>query len=1038
MKLKFNGFLVLLIVLVAQITFAQERVVSGVVSDNAGLPLPGVSVLVKGTKSGTQTDFDGKFAIKASPSQILIFSYVGMNTQDVKASSASLKVKMVSSAVELEGVVVTALGIKREKKSLGYSTQNVKSDEISKSGRTSVLDALNGKVSGVQITNSGGQAGSGTNVVIRGYASLTGSNQPLYVVDGVPIDNSSEYSNNSAIYGGTPSSNRASDISPDDVASVSVLKGGAATALYGIRASNGVILITTKKGNSGEGLNVELSTSQSTDMPNKFPNLSDKFTTGSNGIWNAATTNNWGPLSNSGALYPVGAHRDLLGTGTIEDIGGQPIITYTDNYKGFFRDGNTARYNIAVSGGGKDNSFYTSISNTAQGGVIPNQEYKRTSFLFSGSQKISDKLEVEAKANYINSSGKYFDGVLIGENLAYFNNNYDVNNPYQDAYGNPTYWHSTIDQPTWSVNKTGEDRQLDRLIANLGFNYKVLPNLSINYKLGVDTYAESRLNHQSIGTKATNANDYMGKLSSTKLFSREFNSDLFIRYDLHLTDDIKVATMVGNNFNQKVFDRLDNTGTSFIVPNLFDIQNTIEKTTSHYSTTQESLGVFGDVTASYKNYLFVTATARNDWHSTLPRAKNNFLYPSLSTSFIYSELMDTKSFYGKLRASYAKTANVPPVAALKDVYYKQDTNYFGNPAFTLGDVQNNPTLKPEDIIQWEVGSELGFLNNKITLDATYYEKKSVDQIVNSPVSNVTGYSSRWFNIGEVVNKGFEATLKLTNLVAIKDLNWSTEFNFTRNKGIVNKVGDGVDRVILGYGNWTNAEIIAEKGLPLGAIYGYTYEHSVAGDLSSPLLVDANGNPSQSAERVVLGNTQPDFILGWNTSFSYQGINAGFTLERKQGGDIINDFGANIAYSGHSAVTDNRYYTSGTSVQGTQNFNGVDENGAAVNVPAKLTKGFYTTTYANVDQNFIEDASWWRLRNIYIGYSVPKKFLKTIKLSGLDFTLSGRNIWLKTNYSGVDPEVNSRGVGSGGAGLIGIDANSIPNTKSIDFSVKIKL
>jgi TonB-linked SusC/RagA family outer membrane protein len=1044
MKLKFNGFLVLLVVLVAQLTFAQERSVSGIVSDNAGMPLPGVSVLVKGTKTGTQSDFDGKYSIKAQPSDVLVFSYVGMKSTEKSASSTTVNAKLASDAMELESVVVTALGIKKSSKALAYATQTVKGDEVLKSGRSNVMDGLSGKVSGVQITNSGGQAGGGTNVVIRGYSSITGNNQPLYVVDGVPIDNSTE--NTGSTFSGTPSANRASDISPEDVANVTILKGGAATALYGIRAANGAIIITTKKGKVGGGFNIDLSTNYSTETANKYPSLSDKFTTGSNGIWNSGTTNQWGPLADSGATYPAGTERDLDGNGTIEDISGQKIVVYPNNYKNFFQNGNTVKYNIAVSGGGEKNSFYTSISHLDQEGIIPNNTFKRTSALFSASEKFTDKFDMDAKVNYINSSGKFFNNSQISQTLGYFNNTYDVVNfPYQDQYGNRTYWHGSISDPMWTVNKTGENRNLDRFISNIGFNYKITSKLTISYKIGLDTYSEQRRNYNPIGTAEFQDTNYLGDLREMRINSRDINSDLFLRYDTNLGDDFKISAMVGQNFFQKKYDQLTNTGTSFIIPDLIDIQNTVEKKINHYSYSKELIGYFGEITTSYKNLLYLTLTGRQDKASTLPVANNTFFYPSASLGFIFSELLNKDSFYGKLRGSYAGIANIPDAGQLQTIYKKQDVNYFGLPAYSLDDTNANRNLKPENIKQWEVGLELSFLRNKIGFEANYYNKHSYDQIIYAPVSNITGFTTQIMNIGEIENHGIEATLRFTDLIKTEGLTWTTEFNFTKNEGNIIKVGEnGLDQVQLSSDtSWSNGAVIAKAGMPFGAIYGYTYEHSIPGDQNSPLLVNAAGTPSLSAEKVVLGNTLPDFILGWNTAASYKGINAGFTLERKQGGDVINDFASQNSYSGHGTNTENRYYTTGTDVKGTQNFHGVDASGKPVDVATPLNKAFYTTLYRSNTQNFVEDASWWRLRNVYLGYTVSKNILKKTGLAGLEFTFSARNLWLKTNYSGIDPELNSSGTAAttgstAGNGSIGIDSNSIPNTKSFDFGVKVKL
>ncbi|MFK7058871.1 SusC/RagA family TonB-linked outer membrane protein [Flavobacterium oreochromis] len=1039
MRSKFKWIYTLLIVLTVQFSFAQEKTITGVVTDSSG-PLPGVNILVKGTQRGVSTGFDGKYIIKAKEGETLIFSFMGMpDANRIIGASNTINVLMNEGSKQLGEVVVTALGVKKSSKTLAYSAQNIKSEEISKSGRANLLDGLNGKVSGVQITNSGGQAGSGTNVVIRGYSSITGNNQPLYVIDGIPIDNSSENTDPSSPLGGTPTTNRASDISPDDIESVSILKGGAASALYGIRAANGVVMITTKKGKNGKNLNIEFATNISTEEANKFPSLSDKFTTGNNGIFNSATTNQWGPLSDAGALYPAGTKRDIDGNGTIDNIEGTPIKVYKDNYKNFFRKGLTLKHNVNVSGGSDKNTYFASISNLQQEGIIQNQNYKRTSFLASATQKFNEKFDMEAKSNYINSSGKFFNNNQLSQNLGYFNNNYDIANyPYQDQFGNKTYWHRNLSNPMWTVNKTGEDRNIDRLIGNLGFNYKIIPNLILTYKVGLDTYKETRRNINSIGTAEFVNTDYLGDIRETRINNIDINSDLFLRYNTSLSEDIKLSAMIGNNFYHKEFDNLSTRGNSFLVENLFDITNTKEKFIIHRSYKKELMGFFGELTTSYKNILHLTLTGRRDKASTLPKNNNTFFYPSMSGSFIFSELMNNKSFFGKIRGSYAKIANIPDPNSLRTTFIKQESNYFELPAFSYANTELNENLKPEKITQWEVGTELGFWDNRVNLEVNYYTKKSEDQIVSTPVSNATGVYDQTKNIGEIENRGIEATLRFNDILKESSVKINSEFNFTHNKGKVLKVGDNISQVALGYAYWGTSEIIAKEGEALGAIYGYTYEHIDPSNPNSPLLVDETGTPKRSASKSIIGNINPDFIIGWNTSISYKGWKAGFLLERKQGGKIVNDYANQMVYTGHSSITDRRNYTGSTTINDTQFFNGVDTNGKPVTQSAPLTKLFYTGIYGTVDQNFVEDASWWRLRNVYIGYALPKKFTEKLRISDFELTFSARNLWLKTNYSGVDPEVNSLGTGSNGNGVIGIDSNSIPNTKSFDFGVKFKI
>jgi TonB-linked SusC/RagA family outer membrane protein len=968
-------------------------------------------------------------------------------TASVSITYAQQVKKDTVKTKDIGEVVVTALGVKKEKRSLGYSTQNVNGDEVAKSGKSNVMDALAGKVSGVQITNSGGQAGGGTTVVIRGISSITGNNNPLYVIDGVPVSDDT-YRVSDTSTDGAPVTNRATDINPDDVESVNVLKGGAATAIYGIKAQNGVIMITTKKGKAGK-LTVDFSSNYAIDEPNKFPLFSDKYTTGDNGAFTSSTTLQWGSMVTQQAdgtyqagLYPAGVVRNLTGTGTPVNVGGQALKVYPKNYENFFRKGETVRNNVTVSGGNESSTFLASASYLDQSGIIPNQQFNRASVLFNITHKLTPKVDVDVKFNYINSGGKFFKSRFISETLAYFNNNYDVNNQnYQDQFGNRTYWHPERSHPQWIVNKTGEDRKLDRFITNFGFNYKIAKGLSLQNRVGLDYYL-NRINDVSqLGTAEFAGSNYGGSIAEVRETNTIINSDTFLRYETNVTDDYKISTMVGANFNHNQFDILYNIGRTMIVRDLVDITHTKDQVISRSSGKIQTIGVFGELTNSYKNMLFVTLTGRNDWNSKLaaPRGyafnKINFFYPSVSSSFVFSELMNDKSFFGKLKASYAQTANVPAGAyATSTLYNKTEANFFGNSAYYLNTTLGNSEIKPEKVSQWEVGTELGFMRNKIVLEGAYYEKKSENQIIEAPVSQASGFTRRLMNLGEIQNKGFEITLKLNDIFKTDDVRFSTEFNFTRNRNKVIKVSDqGQDNVQLDTAYYNDAaEFIAKVGQPIGAIYGYDYLRNAQGTI----IVDPDGKPIRNSEKTLLGDTNPDFVLGMSGALTFKGFKFGYTTELKYGGQVFNDYAANLVYAGRHKLTDERYYDNDPVNNATRNYNGVSIDGTPVNRAINLTKAYYNE-YSKVDSNFVENATWWRLRNIYLGYAIPKKYLDKLNMgiTNLEFTFSGRNLLLITNYSGIDPEVNS--LGATGRGILGLDSNSIPNTRSFDFGVKLK-
>lgn len=1029
---------------------AQTKEVTGRVTNSSGSPVPGASIKLKNGKGGTSAAADGTFKIMMpASSAALIVSGVGFEQQEVTVgTSGTVSIALKESNAALTEVVVTALGISRDKKAISYSAQTVSADAIASGGRPNLVDDLNGKVAGVQITNAGGQAGSGTTIVIRGYNSLTGNNQPLYVVDGIPIDNSSEQASGYAY--NVPTANRAIDLSPDDIESLTVLKGGAATALYGIQAANGALVITTKKGKSGK-VNIQAGYDYSVAKANKFPAFSHGFLRGSNGLYNTATTNNWGPLASSNPVFPAGTSLDLVGTGVPVDVSGQKIPYYPDNYKNFFVTGKTSKYDLALSGGNDKTTFYTALSRIDQGSIVRNNTYDKTSAIMNITTQVTPRLRIDGKINYINTGGLRFDAGRMMNGLDYYVNTWDITTfPWKDPSGQETWWQKTISSPMWSVHETGEKYRLNRYIGNLGFDYKLAKGLSLDYKYGMDNYSESRRNVDPIGTLAYSSTNYLGGMHEVRINNTQINSDLMLNYDNQLSSKIHLHALVGQNIFYKKYDVLDITGNSFVLPGLFDIQNTETQTIYHNSYQKQTLGVYGDLQLSYKDFLYLEGTLRNDWSSTLPRNNNSFIYPSVSAGFLFADFLriDWLS-YGKLRASYAGTANDAPVNALQTAYTSVTPTVFSNVRYSYPSSVGNPNIKPERTKQEEIGLDLGFFKRKILLEATYYTKRSFDQIIYAPTSYATGVTTQLINLGETTNKGVDATLTFKDVVKTKRFSWTSAFNFSRNVSKVVKVGDnGNDKLILQGGYNSTAEIDAQKGQAFGAIYGYAFARYSPLDangnptiteaspnyLKQPYLLDANGNPSVSGAKTLLGNTSPKFVLAWNNTVSYSHFFAGLTAEWRHGGDVINDFNNLTTYSGKGALTQNRYYPGIAAAQGTKTWVGVDNTGKAVSVPIQLTKSYYTTTFKNVDENYVEDASWLRLRNVYIGYSIPEKAFGSSHIKGIDITFSGRNVWLHTKYTGIDPEVSS--AGSGPNAVVGIDVNSVPATKSWDLAVKV--
>ncbi len=1041
MNTKFNGILTLLLAFIVHFTFAQDKTISGTVSDDAG-PLPGVTVLKKGTTSGTETDFDGNYSIKTKAGDVLVFSFVGMvSVEKTVGNSNTINVIMNSDNV-LEEVVVTALGIAKDKNKLGYSAQVVDSDQILESGQTSVVNGLNGKVAGVNIVSSGGSPSASTNIVIRGSSSMLGNNQALFVVDGIPIDNTTDSSNSTGSvdgtdfrdYGKAVGANRASDINPEDIASITVLKGGAATTLYGSRAGNGAIIITTKKGIAQKGLSVNFSSGISFDKVNKTPEFTHKYARGRGGDYSNVTHWSWGPSYDSNPVFPSDTFVDLNGDGTLQDVSGQAIPLYKDNYKNFFQTGVRRTASASVSGGTEKSTFYSSVGYTAHEGVVQNDTYDRINFSVKGDHKFSDKFKVGASASFSTVSTNSFQGgdTGFGSGLTYYHHMWDIQNrPWIDGNSERTWFSTGVPEPTWIVNEEGQKGAVNRLIGNLLLSYDLTDWMKLNYRIGVDTYSDEKKLVRPISS--VNTTGRLGDIYDIRINSKDFTSNLNFTGNFDLTDDLRLSYLLGGEIYDKNYDRLYVEGQELLIKNFDDISNAKTVTATNTNNNKRIIGLFGDLTFDYKGLLFATLTARNDWSSTLPADNNSFFYPSISGGFVFSELIEDNSIlnYGKIKGSYAKVGNDAPVYSLYNTYARLTPNVNSQPRFTVSTTQNNPNILPEISTSWELGTDLQFLDNLIGLDFTYYKRNTVDQVVPIPLSNSTGFSEYISNSGEVQNSGVEVILSFNDILRKSEsVKWNALFNFTKNESEIISVPDAVDEIIIGYGYWNGVKLVNRPGLPYGTFIGTAYKRNDAGQM----LLDDSGMPQVEQDQV-LGDINPDWILNFNNSISYNNFTLSANLEFREGGTVYNDAEVSWIYAGLSKTTEDRFYSADNpNGNATKIFDGIIESsGEKSDIAVPLTNTFYHATYNNIDENFAEDASWIRLRTISLRYDLPSKFLENTFMNALSFTFTGNNLWLDTDYSGIDPETNGLGAGN----VQGFNTITTPNTKSYGFTLRAK-
>ncbi|MCI9843810.1 SusC/RagA family TonB-linked outer membrane protein [Flavobacterium pectinovorum] len=1051
MKLKFNGFLVLLLALVAQITFAQERAVSGTVSDNAGMPLPGVSVLVKGTKSGTQTDFDGKFSVKASPNQVLVFSYIGMKTQEVAASSSVLNIKLSDSdAQQLESVVVTAFGIKRNPKKLGYSVSSVKAEEITQNSEPDLSRALAGKVAGVNINTSTGVAGAANQITIRGVNSLTGNTDPLIIVDGIAYSNVSVTST-SQITGGGGYESALSSLDPNDIASINVLKSTAAAALYGSRAMNGVIVVTTKSGNTksnqSEKLSVNVGLGTYFETIANLPDYQNTYGAGSNFQYSNAN-GSWGPRFDSLATIPTWA--SLLSAFPDQFGSTVPYVAKPNNVKDLFRTGTVLDKTIGFNYAGSDGTFNATISDLRQDGYIPYNVYDRTSMSAGGNFKLSKKFTVGANLSY--SKTKQV-GAFFGENqfdgasssfarTLFLARNWDLNLPYVHPVtgASVTPNGTQFDHPLWSWEHDQITTHTERVVTGINLNYVFNDNISASYRAGLNKYTLNRLQVRDLGSRANNG---LGDLLSDNFTNQDIESTFLLNFNYKLSEDFDLTAILGNNVLQNEDSRITNQGKEFLVPDIFTFQNVRNiANLGDDRTTKRNIGVFADVTLSFREYLFLNATARNDWSSSLPKNNNSYFYPSVSASAIITEAFDIKSdvlTFAKLRASFAKVGRDVPAEFLK-IAYNINPSYNNLPQIGNNTDLGDQSVKPEFSEEFEVGTDLEFFNKRIVVDLSLYSKTTKDLITPVTVPSSTGFQELNTNAGSIRNKGIELGLTLVP-VKTNSFKWSLVTQFTKNDNEVLNLNAGQDRII----NNINAVSAAIPGEAFGVFYGTKFARDANGNF---LINQANGAVIIDPTPGIIGDPNAKFRVSFANTFVYKAWSLRTQFDWKQGGDVSSSTISTLLGRGVTKDTENRertviipgYY--GDNATGTPILDG---NGNQIPNTKQLSvfELYFTPSGAGstfginaVDEAEVYDGTTFRLREVNLTYDVPSKYLEKTPFGKISFSALGSNLWYYApnvpKYTNFDPETTSYGKST----LQGIETSAAPTAKRWGFKINL--
>lgn len=1053
--------------------FAQNTITGRVIAADDKQALPGVSVKIKESSAGTQTDATGHFSISANTGQTLVISSVGYVSQQVIiGNSGILNFTLVNNQKALGEVVVTALGITRQKRSLTYSVGEVKSDQIL--NKTDLASAIQGKVAGVQITNSGGGAGASTNIVIRGTSSITGNNQALFVVDGVPIDNSVASTESSTA--GVANSNRAIDINPEDIESVSVLKGGSAVALYGLQGSNGVILITTKKGQRGK-MRVDLSSSANFDRVSRLPYFQNLYAQGTKGKYtppdNHPNSRSWGPLLsslryNGKTDYPFDRNGKLV-LATDPTATGKIPVAY-DNVGQFFRTGATFNNYLALSGGNENSVFRVSIGNERQNSIVPTDYFQRITTKISGETQAFDKLKISGNMSYINSGGRRVQQGSSAQSvmldlyrtpISFDNSNGLSNrrdpNQFTLANGNQRTYRGEnggFNNPYFTVNQDPFNDDVNRVLGNIGLNYSPLKWLGVNYTLGGDIYSDQRTQNYELN----DAGNPAGAILLDNYQSKIINSDLQLNFKRQLTPDLNLNLILGNTYYSNYSNQRQTSGTGLNFPGFVNIGNAQSYTALSALNRYHVVSYYASLDLAYRNQLFLNAAYRIDKSTLLDPKNNAFLNPSIGGSWVFTELPGLKDnsvlSFGKLRASFGTSGNEPPYYALgttlaavsfgnQQGQYDGFTNGLAYPFNGQGGFINNfnlgnQHLKAEKTREYDLGTELSFFHDRITLDFTYYSKKGSDLIIQVPFTGSTGYSSKVLNAASMSNKGFEVLLSIVP-VRTTDFKWTLSANFTRN---VNKV-TALAVQSVSFGGFTGLTVNAIKGYSNPSFFG---PHFLTDGKGHQLIEDDPNDPNGKVGYPIAGSSStyagtpnPDWTMGITNLFTYKGIRLSSLIDIKHGGQLWNGTeGALISY-GRSDVTLNRGTNTvfkgvtghldasgNTVVTGTTN---------AASVP--LNEAWYKGNgggFGSVSSQFVQPAGWVRLREVAISYQLERKWFKKTPVKSVEIGAFGRNLFLHTRYHGIDPETSLQGAGNSQ----GLDYFQLPGTKTYGFSLKASL
>ena len=1016
-------FLLLCLFIGIGVATAQTMKITGnVISSEDQQPVIGAAVVVKGTTIGTVTDFEGNFSLDVPRDAKMIFiSYVGLKTKEVPVASV-INVVLDSDSKALDEVVVTAMGLTREKKALGYALQEVKSDELTKAGQQSLATSLSGKIAGVQITSQGGQVGASQNIVVRGNSSF-GNNQPLIVVDGVPIDNFSGGTDDYWGNGNVDKGSGISDISPDDIESMSVLKGPAAAALYGSRAGNGVVMITTKKGSQNKGWGVSINSNFTAENPMQTPKFQDVYGQGIDGAFDNNKATSWGAVMD-------GSPKDMA-------MGSHPYAARDNNlYKDFLRTGTTWTNSVDLSKSSEDITFRAGVTRLDNKGVVPNSGMDRTSINLRSTAKLSKWLSADVKVNYVSQHTNnrvklagdpdniFLNYLSMPRSVGFSDYDAYKDNDWKRADGKPAGYlidtGANANNPYWSAYRNTNKDKKDRFIGFAALDFTFTDWLSLKLRSGMDNYT---IQYETIRATGNPYWENNGSMTANMEKFTEINSDFLLTAKGNW-DRFGIVGTVGGNMMYRNSTWYKESSGEFVIPDFHAIANGKTHGGEYTRNRKQINSLYATASLSWDDYLYLDLTARNDWSSTLPKDNDSYFYPSVGVSWIFTQMLNKMGHntgilsFGKIRASWAQVGNDTDAYMLRD-YYKIDYDIKGG-IFSANneDWMANPNLKNETINSWELGLELKAFDNRVGVDVAYYKKNAKDQIIKIDVPSATGFKKKMINAGNIENKGVEIAVNATPVITDSGFQWDTQLNWSKNNNKVVSLTEDTKEQILSDKSVTFLKIVAHEGGAYGDIYGYAYQRDDKGNV----IIGEDGVPLRTSDMELLGNNQPKWMMGWSNTLSYRNFVLSFMFDMRYGGDVYMGSIRAGASSGNLEMTlDGRdgMVVPGVLVDGSPN-------------TKSITSQAYWNGVSNNTEAYMYDATNIRLRELNLGYNFPRTMLAKTPFTAARLSFVARNLFMiYSKTKGFDPEAAYT---SGNAQ--GIEYGSMPTMRSLGFNINL--